>query len=139
MSSYVKGHEDSTPFRFLLEHPASSVSQISPACLGDSSTAEAPTPLLPLLPQGCSLLQLELVVYGMTRKPLSFAADPTSTSRDLVLSVHHEEGGQDATSLAPKAFLALLLHSSRVITRTLTQPVNLTCILTNRLRPHRAN
>lgn len=84
-------------------HTTSSDSQISPACLGDSSTAEAPTPFLPLLPQGCSLLQLELVVHGMTRKPLSFAADPT---RDLVLSVHHEEGGQDTTSLAPRSLLS---------------------------------
>lgn len=70
----------------------------------------------PLLPQGCSLLQLELlVVDGVTRKPLSFAPDPT---RDLVLSVHHEEGGQDGTSLAPRS--VLILHSPHVITRTLS-------------------
>lgn len=115
MSCNVKGHtrilRPSLAFWSILlclpcwmaDHTASSVSQISPACLGGSSTAEAPTPLRLLLPQGCSLLQLELlVVYGMTRKPLSFA-NPT---RDLVLSVHYEEGGQDGTSLAPHSLLS---------------------------------
>lgn len=118
------------------EHTTSSVSQISPACLGGSSTAEAPTPMQPLLPQGCSLLQLELlVVDGVTRKPLSFAPDPT---RDLVLSVHHEEGGQDGTSLAPRSLLSVG-SSFPTCHHQDTQPVNLTCILTSRLRPHRAN